>query len=98
MMYTKKMIDLIQAARQRLPSGERSTIKLSNPNVLDDLQGVYQQSNDYVFKVLVKELLSLTNNSSRQGEGKAEAPTGMLKSDRKVTKPRRIYRGQVITG
>ncbi|GAA6167031.1 hypothetical protein [Sessilibacter corallicola] len=56
MQYTKALIDLIQKARRHAPSDVKSRIKLSDPNVLSELESIYKASDDNTFKNIVKDV------------------------------------------
>ncbi|MCE2027815.1 hypothetical protein [Sessilibacter corallicola] len=55
MQYTKVLIDLIQAARKKAPQEYKSVIKLTNPDVLTVLIGLYKQTDDNSLKDIIRE-------------------------------------------
>ncbi|MFQ3229119.1 MAG: hypothetical protein ACI9DO_000477, partial [Reinekea sp.] len=59
MVYSKALIDLISAARRRVPSKDKANIKLANPDMFKELIRIYHASNDSVLKALIKETCQL---------------------------------------
>ena len=55
MIYSKALIDLITAARRRVPSKDKPEIKLANPEIFNELIRIYHASSDSVLKALIKE-------------------------------------------
>lgn len=62
MNYTKAMIDLVKEIRRRATSDEKPSIKLTNPDLFPELQGILADTNDAVMKALIKELFSLVGS------------------------------------
>ena len=55
--YTKAIVDLIKEIRYRLHADLKPSIKLANPDVLNELINHYQESEDVITKALIKELM-----------------------------------------
>jgi hypothetical protein len=87
MNFTKPMIDLVQEIRRRVESEHKPSIKLANPELLNELIPIYQASGDAVLKALMKELFFKAGD-----DWLAKLEAGELSNDKYVTK---IYRGQV---
>jgi hypothetical protein len=87
MNYSKAMIDLISEARRRVPSIDKPSIKLANPDVLYELCRLFHTSTDAVFKAIVKETFLLAGDPW---------PKKLLKPDEteKIKYTTRVYRGQ----
>lgn len=77
MNYNKPMIDLVQEIRRRVPSEDKPSIKLANPDLLSELVILYQKSTDNVMKALTRELMimagkdwetRLATNSAAKGK------------------------------
>lgn len=91
MNYSKALIDLISEARRRVPSEDKPSIKLANPDVLLELNKIFQKSNDSVLKAIIKEAFHLA------GDGWPEKLTQEEESIETEPKPRyitKVYRGQ----
>jgi len=82
------MIELVFEIRRRVPSDIKPSIKLANPDLLQELITYYRGSRDVVTKALTKELVHLAGAPwpDRLENKSLDAPT------RQVTK---VYRGQV---
>lgn len=73
---TKPMIDIIREIRRRSSDDVKDSIKLANPNIIDELIVLYHNSNDPIVIALVKELCVL-----------AGPPWSLMLADKKT--PRR---------
>lgn len=83
------MIDLIRELRKRAPEEAKHNIKFANPDVIEELILLYQDTNDTIFKALVKELCTLA------GEPWITFLNGPQEQEQKfVTK---VYRGQTVS-
>ena len=71
---TKPMIDLIREIRRRSPDDVKNNIKLSNPDLIDELIVLYHKSNDQIFIALMKELCVLAGTSLEPENNKTEEP------------------------
>ncbi|GLQ32259.1 hypothetical protein [Litoribrevibacter albus] len=87
MNFTKPMIDLVQEIRRRVPSVHKPSIKLANPELLNELIPIYKESSDAVLQALLKELFFKAGD-----EWLAKLEAGDISDEKLVTK---IYRGQV---
>ena len=56
MNFNKPMIDLVREIRRRAPAETKPSIKLTNPELLNELMPWYQSSRDTIVKTLIKEL------------------------------------------
>lgn len=59
MQYSRPMIDLIMELRRRVEADMKPSVKLANPEVLNELASYYFKAKDTITKTLIKELLSL---------------------------------------
>ncbi len=59
MQFTKPMIDLVYAIRRASPSDLKPSIKLTNPDLFDELKVLYYNAASTVTKALIKELFHL---------------------------------------
>jgi len=59
MNYTKPMIDVVREIRRRTPANDKPSIKLANPELLQELIELYHQTSDNVFRALTRELLNM---------------------------------------
>ncbi len=87
MVYSKPMIDLIREIRRRVDADQKPSIKLANPDLLEELIPIYQQSKDNVFKALARELMQMAGETWVE---KLQAPI-VKESPGFITK---MYRGQ----
>lgn len=110
--YDKPMIDLVQEIRRRVPSENKPSIKLANPDLLSELVILYQKTTDNVMKALTRELMKmagkewetrLTTNSAAKGKYITHTYRGQTqlleKPPTTPTVPRekkRFYRGQEV--
>lgn len=88
MQYTKPMIELVFEIRRRVPADLKPSVKLANPELLQELAHFHGTCRDVISQTLIKELLQLAGspwNTYLDEETRIEGP-------RKVTK---VYRGQV---
>jgi len=88
MQYTKPMIELVFEIRRRVPADLKPSIKLANPELLDELSEYHAKSRDVITQTLIKELLQ-----------KAGSPwDGYLEAEQRDSGPKqvtKVYRGQV---
>jgi len=117
MQYTRPMIELVFEIRHRVPTDLKPSIKLANPELLDELVEYHGKSRDVICNTLIKELLQLAGppwDGWLAAEERAKAPRQVTKvyrgqgsltdspketqkkEDSPKTKPKRIYRGQVL--
>jgi len=112
MQYTKPMIELVFEIRRRVPADLKPSIKLANPELLDELTQHYAKSRDVITQTLIKELLQKAGapwDSYLEAEQREKAPKQVTKAYRgQVTledapdhsktksKSKRMYRGQVV--
>ncbi len=95
MQYTKPMIELVFEIRRRVPADLKPSVKLANPELLDELVAHHRSSKDVICQTLIKELLQLAGDpwdhalSDARHEAEAADAAGR---PRQVTK---VYRGQV---
>lgn len=95
MQYTKPMIELVFEIRRRVPADLKPSVKLANPELLDELVAHHRRSKDVICQTLIKELLQLAGDpwdhalSDARHEAEAADAAGR---PRQVTK---VYRGQV---
>ena len=92
MQYTKAMVELIQEARRRVPSEQKPNIKLANPDVFLELASLYHNSQDTIFRTLVKEAFHLAGDPWPEKLIKPE-PSNEGPKEQFITK---IYRGQTV--
>ena len=88
MNISKPMIDLIKEIRRRCPSDIKPSIKLANPDVIDEILVLYHESSDTIFKALVKELCHIAGSPWVESLTKPQDNAGQF-----ITK---TYRGQTI--
>lgn len=88
MQYTKPMIELVFEIRRRVPSDMKPSVKLANPELLQELATYHRASRDVVTKALTKELMYLAGAPwpDRLESKSADTPP------KQITK---VYRGQV---
>lgn len=91
MNYSKAMIDLISEARRRAPSDDKPSIKLANPDVLSELNKIYQNSNDTVLRVIIKEAFQLAGSPWPEKLSEPVEENDSTPQPRFITK---VYRGQ----
>lgn len=92
MQYTKPMIDLVYEIRRRVDSALKPSVKMANPEMLNELAEHYFHTKDTVAKALIKELLFMAGPQWHQliEPTKTEEPVEIPKQVVKV------YRGQTI--
>jgi hypothetical protein len=101
MNYSRPMIDLVYEIRRRVPSHLKPDIKLANPELLDILLLIAQETRDAIVQALIKELLALAG-SEWIVEVKKPHSTELTANQQHhhgsdaLAKPQRIYRGQII--
>ena len=92
MQYTKPMIDLVYEIRRRVDSDLKPSVKMANPDMLQELADFYFRTKDTIAKTLIKELLHLAGPLWHQlvepinTEEHHEIPKQVVK----------VYRGQTI--
>ncbi|MAN50603.1 MULTISPECIES: hypothetical protein [unclassified Marinimicrobium] len=95
MQYTKPMIELVFEIRRRVPADLKPSVKLANPELLDELVTHHRHSKDVICQTLIKELLQLAgdpwNHALSDAQQDAEEAEAAARP-RQVTK---VYRGQV---
>lgn len=95
MQYTKPMIQLVFEIRRRVPAELKPSVKLANPELLDELVAHYRRSQDVICQTLIKELLHLAgepwDHALNDAKHDAEVADAAARP-RQVTK---VYRGQV---
>lgn len=115
MQYTRPMIELVFEIRHRVSADLKPSIKLANPELLDELVEYHGTSRDVICNTLIKELLQLAGppwDGWLEAEERAKTPRQVTKVYRgqvslaeappeaqkkeDATKPKRIYRGQVL--
>lgn len=87
--YSKPMIDLIMEVRRRVPAGLKPSIKLANPEVLDELVHYYRTTTDTVSRTLIKELMHMAGpewSQALQHDSRAREQKSQVK----------VYRGQTM--
>lgn len=113
MTLTREMVDLVKEIRRRAPADEKPGIKLANPDLLIELNGLYDRCKDVVIKALIKELFALagepwqtmlldtnaqqTNLMAYRGTQSLTERAVGAESPQPSSKPKRVYRGQVIS-
>lgn len=88
MQYTRPMIELIYEIRRRVRVDLKPSIKMANPELMQELVDYYPTTTDTVARTLIRELLSLS------GEPWSQSLEASTKSGykRQVNK---LYRGQI---
>jgi molybdopterin converting factor small subunit len=56
--YTKNMIELIHAIRQKMPAELRSGVRFSNPDILINMANFYHATGDITARLMIEELLT----------------------------------------
>lgn len=87
MQYSKPMIDLVYEIRRRVDAKLKPSIKLANPDMLQELADFHHHCKDTITRTLIKELLVLAGDPWTE---QLEEP--VVKPPQVVTK---VYRGQV---
>jgi hypothetical protein len=93
---SKEMIHILQQLRKRLRSEFGEDIKLSNPDIIQQLLELVDKSHDQKTILLfadLEDMLGITLEHSQEGQLTTE---GSALSDESSTVIRRVYRGQVI--
>ena len=87
MQYSKPMIELVYEIRRRVNADLKPSIKLSNPELLNELTDIYHSIDCAVSKALIKELFALA------GDPWVE----LLENNEKNTtrQAAKVYRGQM---
>lgn len=63
MQYSKFMIDLVYQIRRNVPPHAKPTVKLSNPDLLDNLLDLYFQSNNKGLRADIENLMTLAGSA-----------------------------------
>lgn len=63
MQYSKFMIDLVYQIRRNVPPETKSTVKLSNPDLLDNLLEVYFDSSNKSLRADIENLMALAGSA-----------------------------------
>lgn len=92
MQYTKPMIELVFEIRRRVPADLKPSVKLANPELLDELVAHHRRSKDVICQTLIKELLQLAGDPWDHALSDARHEADAAGRPRQVTK---VYRGQV---
>jgi hypothetical protein len=93
MQYTKPMVDLVYEIRRRVDAAVKPSVKMANPDALNELADYYQKTKDNITKALIKELLYMAGPEwAMLLEPAKSEPTKAL-PPRQVVK---VYRGQTI--
>lgn len=92
MQYTKPMIELVFEIRRRVPADLKPSLKLANPEILDELVAHHRRSKDVICQTLIKELLQLAGDPWDHALSDAQHEAEVAARPRQVTK---VYRGQV---
>ncbi|MGD8176060.1 hypothetical protein [Marinimicrobium sp. ARAG 43.8] len=95
MQYTKPMIELVFEIRRRVPADVKPSVKLANPELLDELADYHHRCRDVICQTLIKELLQLAGDpwDHALSDAKQQAEEAQAAArPRKITK---VYRGQV---
>ena len=92
MQYTKPMIDLVYEIRRRVDSDMKPSVKMANPEMLQELAAYHHHSKDTITQTLIKELLFMAGAPWQQllDSTKAEA----LKTADIPKQAVKVYRGQ----
>lgn len=110
MRFNKHMIDLVREIRRRVPSHQKPSIKLANPELIDELNLAFEQSKDTICKLLIREFVEqnreldeplLDTSESIKPKVSVDSLESNKDSDKRgltpnSTRPKRVYRGQVI--
>ena len=89
MQYSKPMIDLVYEIRRRVDAKLKPSIKLANPDMLQELADFHHHCKDTITRTLIKELLSLAGDPWME---QLDEPGARIEPQRQITK---VYRGQV---
>lgn len=87
MQYTRPMIELVYEIRRRVRADLKPSIKMANPELMQELVDHYPSSKDTITRTLIKELLSLAGEPWEHSLEKGERK----ETKRQITK---VYRGQ----
>lgn len=91
MQYTRPMIDLVYEIRRRVDANVKPSVKLANPEILNELATYYLQTKDTISKALIKELLN------QAGEEWLSLLTPQALQDHEANKQVvKVYRGQTM--
>jgi hypothetical protein len=92
MQYTKPMIDLVYEIRRRVDSDMKPSVKMANPEILQELADYHHHTKDTITKTLIKELLFLAGDQWQLLlEPASQANEKMPDIPKQVVK---MYRGQ----
>jgi len=89
MQYTKPMIDHVFLIRKIVPDTIRPQIKLTNPDLLDVMAGMYREIQDALLRDLIRQLMSMAG------------PAWLTLLDAHSREPaanhsQQVYRGQIL--
>lgn len=93
MQYTKPMVDLIYEIRRRVDAATKPSIKMANPEVLNELAEYHHHTKDTITKALIKELLFMAGPEWAALLDPVAPPPPKEVAPRQVVK---VYRGQTI--
>ncbi|MBX2807314.1 MAG: hypothetical protein KTR20_01675 [Cellvibrionaceae bacterium] len=100
MKYSYEMAALVISIRRRAPAEIKPLLKFSNERLLDDIRGVYAQTEDDELKALMSKLLSLVDGARGRtqspvygGQPAEQSPDAASNAKKRRQK---IYRGRVI--
>lgn len=63
MQYSKFMIDLVYQIRRSVPQKTKPVVKLSNPDLLDNLLELYFESNNKSLRADIENLMTLAGSA-----------------------------------
>jgi hypothetical protein len=63
MQYNRDMMEIVYTIRNRLDAQARSSIKPSNPEMLEDLAEIYRTCGDEVLTGLIEDLMTLAGST-----------------------------------
>lgn len=93
MQYTKPMVDLVYEIRRRVDAAMKPSVKMANPDALNELADYYNTTKDNITKALIKELLFLAGPDWAMLLEPAESEITKEMPPRQIVK---VYRGQTI--
>ncbi|MBB6521939.1 hypothetical protein [Pseudoteredinibacter isoporae] len=106
MRFNKHMIDLLREIRRRVPSHQKPSIKLANPELIDELYIAYEQSRDSICQLLIREFIEQNRslgeplredrNTRHVTIPQLSGATKVEPENQKAERPKRVYRGQIV--